>query len=71
MNEAQAAAPGDGTPSSGTADTTVEQILGLLEGLGDLPVADHAGVYLDVHDRLSGELDPDRALRRAGAHGTA
>ncbi|MHA7283706.1 hypothetical protein [Arthrobacter sp. TMS2-4] len=70
MDEAQAAAPEGGTPSSSTADTNVERILALLDGLEDLPVTEHAGVYLDVHDRLAGELDPDRALRQAGAHGS-
>lgn len=68
MDEAQDAAPAGGTPSP-TDDTHVDRILGLLDGLEGLPVAEHAAVYLDVHDRLAGELDPDRALRRAGAHG--
>ena len=70
MDEAQAAAPEGGTPSSWTGDTHVDRILRLLNGLEDLPVAEHAGVYLDVHDRLNGELDQDRTLRQAGAHGS-
>lgn len=70
MDEAQAAAAEGGTSSSGAADTKVERILALLDGLEDLPVAEHAGVYLDVHDRLGEELDPGRALRQAGDHGS-
>ncbi|PPB50288.1 hypothetical protein C4K88_06455 [Arthrobacter pityocampae] len=68
MDEAQDAVPARGIPSP-TDDPRVDRILGLLDGLEDLPVAEHADVYLDVHDRLAGELDPDRALRQAGAHG--
>jgi len=65
MDEAQA--NGTGTPAS-AGDAPVDRIVALLDGLDDLPVTEHAAVYLDVHDRLVGELDPDRTLGPAGAH---
>ncbi|MBG6224647.1 hypothetical protein IWX63_001209 [Arthrobacter sp. CAN_A2] len=70
MDEAQATAADGSTPSSSTGDATVDRIIALLDGLEDLPVTEHTGLYLDVHDRLAGELDPDRTLRQAGAHGS-
>ncbi|WP_247828717.1 hypothetical protein [Arthrobacter antioxidans] len=69
MDEAQTSAPEGGMPSS-RGGTPVDRILDLLDGLQDVPVAEHADVYMDVHDRLARELDPERTLRQAGAHGS-
>lgn len=51
-----------------TGHGNVDRILASLDGLDDRPVADHAGVYLEILDRLGGELDPEQILRRAGTH---
>ncbi|MEC5200004.1 hypothetical protein RCH21_002243 [Arthrobacter sp. PL16] len=60
-----------GAEPSSTGDRHIDQILAALGRLDDLPVLDHADVYLDVHDRLSGELNPQQKLREAGAHGSS
>ncbi|MHA7239074.1 hypothetical protein [Arthrobacter sp. TMS1-12-1] len=65
MDEAEA---GGAPPSTG--DAPIDRILALLDGLEYLPVTEHAPVYVDVHERLVGELDPDRKLRPTGAHGS-
>lgn len=54
-------------PSS-TGDVQVDRILAVLDTLGDVPVSEHAAIYLDVHDRLGGALNPEQKLRQAGAH---
>lgn len=59
----------DAGPSS-SGDAQVDRILAVLDTLGDAPVDEHATIYLDVHDRLAGALDPEQQLRRAGAHGS-
>lgn len=52
-------------------DARVDGILALLDELDDKPVVEHAELYLEVHSRLSGELNPGAAARRSGAHGSA
>jgi hypothetical protein len=52
-----------------TGDAEVDRILGALDALGAVPVSGHAGLLLDVHDRLSSELTPEQKLHAAGAHG--
>ncbi|MHA7287951.1 hypothetical protein ACX80I_16905 [Arthrobacter sp. MDT3-44] len=52
-----------------TGDPQVDRIVAVLDGLDDLPVPKHVDVYLDVHARLSSELNPEQRLRQAGAHG--
>jgi hypothetical protein len=52
-----------------TGDPQVDRIVAVLDGLDDLPVPEHVDVYLDVHARLSRELNPEQGLRQAGAHG--
>lgn len=59
---------GSGGPAAQSAE--VDRILSLLDDLDDLPVPGHVGVYLDVHERLSGALNPGRTPRQAGTHGT-
>lgn len=54
-----------------TGDAHVDAILALLDGLDDLPVSEHARVYAALHERLSGELNPEQKLRQAGAHGAS
>ena len=51
-------------------DAQVGRVLAQLDVLADLPVAEHAAVFLDIHDRLSGQLNPEQQLRRAGADGS-
>lgn len=53
-----------------TGDAQVDQIVAVLRELPDLPVAEHAEVFLEVHARLGGELNPEQKLRQAGAHGS-
>ncbi|MEG9247686.1 hypothetical protein V6S67_06285 [Arthrobacter sp. Soc17.1.1.1] len=55
---------------SSTGDTQVDAVLSALDRLADLPVTGHAEVYLDVLERLDGELNPEGRLRRTGAHGS-
>ncbi len=55
---------------AGTGDTHVDAVLTDLDRLAELPVAEHAEVYLDVLERLNGELNPEERLRRTGAHGS-
>lgn len=50
-------------------DARVDRIMAVLGGLDDLPVAEHADVYLEVHARLSSELNPERTPGRTGTHG--
>lgn len=54
-----------------TGDPRVDDILTGLDELEGLPVIEHADLYLEVHARLTGELNPGAALRGAGAHGPA
>lgn len=62
---------GDFAPSSSEdVDVDVDRILSVLDQLDHAPVADHAALYLDVHDRLSRELMPEQPVRGAGAHGS-
>ncbi|MHA7208327.1 hypothetical protein [Arthrobacter sp. MDT1-65] len=61
----------DGTDDgSRTGDAPVDGILAALDRLGDLPVTEHAAVYLDVLERLGRELNPEQGLRRAEDHGS-
>ncbi|WP_104182207.1 hypothetical protein [Arthrobacter sp. B0490] len=60
----------DGTDGGSTGDAPDDEILAGLDRLGDLPVSEHAGVYLDVLERLGRELNPLQGLRRAGDHGS-
>lgn len=53
-----------------TGDTHVDAVLQALDRLAHLPVTEHAEVYLDVLERLGGELNPEERLRRTGAHGS-
>ncbi len=57
-----------GTPSP-TGDPQIDSILAGLDGLADRPVSEHADVYLELLNRLGGELNPEQKLRQAGAHG--
>ena len=57
-------------PSS-TGDAEVDRILGALDDLDAVPVSEHAGLLLDVHDRLSSELTPEQKLLGAGVHGAS
>jgi hypothetical protein len=59
-----------GAADGGTGDAHVDEVLRALDRLADLPVTDHAAVYLDVLERLGGELNPEQKLHRAGAHGS-
>lgn len=43
-----------------TGDPRVDAVLEDLDALHDLPVADHAPVFEQAHDRLREALDPDR-----------
>lgn len=58
-----------GASPSSTGDLEVDRILGALDDLDTVPVSEHAGLLLDVHDRLSSELTPEQKLRPAGVHG--
>lgn len=60
----------DDTAGGTTRDENVDLILAALDGLKDIPVSQHAEVYLDVLDRLGGELNPEQKVRQAGAHGS-
>ncbi len=60
----------DATAGGTTRDENVDLILAALDGLDDIPVSQHAEVYLDVLDRLGGELNPEQKVRQAGAHGS-
>jgi hypothetical protein len=55
---------------SSTGDMHVDAVLSALDQLADLPVTEHAEVFLDVLGRLDGELNPEERLRRTGAHGS-
>lgn len=59
------------TAVSPTGDPRVDEVLAALEGLGDVPVAEHAAVLLGVHERLTGVLTPEQARRPGGAHGAS
>lgn len=61
----------EGAAKSSSGDVQVDHIVSILDELDDLPVAQHAAVYLDLHDRLSRELTPEQAARGAGAHGAS
>ncbi len=60
----------DDTAGGTTRDENVDLILAALDGLKDIPVSQHAEVYVDVLDRLGGELNPEQKVRQAGAHGS-
>lgn len=60
----------DATAGGTTRDENVDLILAALDVLDDIPVSQHAEVYLDVLDRLGGELNPEQKVRPAGAHGS-
>lgn len=60
----------DATAGGTTRDENVDLILAALDGLDDTPVSQHAEVYLDVLDRLGGELNPEQKVRQEGAHGS-
>ena len=85
--EPGAIAPGS-TPASAasTGDPRVDQALGRLAELADLPLPEHAAVFEHIHAELTGalgSLDPgndrfpqapiasDQTPRAAAAHGTA
>jgi len=61
----------DASDPGATGDPRVDDILTGLDELDETPVMEHAGLYLEVHARLTGELNPGAALRGAGAHGPA
>lgn len=60
----------DATAGGTTRDENVDLILAALDVLDDIQVSQHAEVYLDVLDRLGGELNPEQKVRPAGAHGS-
>ncbi|TKV28271.1 hypothetical protein FDK12_09980 [Arthrobacter sp. NamB2] len=68
MDELEGEAAEPGTAASSTGDARIDSILAVLDALDTLPVPEHAGVYAAVHERLSGELNPEQKLRQAGAH---
>lgn len=70
-NEVEGGATEPGTAASSTGDARIDSILAVLDTLDTLPVPEHAGVYAAVHERLSGELNPEQKLRQAGAHATS
>ena len=39
-----------------TPDARVDAAVARLDELADLPVTDHAEIYADIHDRISGAL---------------
>ncbi|THJ64869.1 hypothetical protein E8P82_13925 [Arthrobacter echini] len=75
---AAAGASDDTAADQNAVDARIEQILTRLDGLGELEVAAHTELYLEVHDRLSVELNSEagpqtgqkQGQEPAGAHGT-
>ncbi len=70
MTDHHAHPPGDAGPTtadgtavvepdqSGRADARIDEILTVLDRLDDVEVAHHTEIYLEIHDRLSAELNP-------------
>ena len=58
-----------GEADSSSGDAHVEAVLATLDRLGEVPVAEHSAVYLDILERLGRELNPEQTPHRAGAHG--
>ncbi len=66
--------PADGGSVEGQADETlrtgdrrVDEVLAAVDGLAELPVAEHAAVFERVHERLRAALDPDSGSVRESA----
>ena len=50
-----------------TGDRRVDEVLAAVDGLAELPVAEHAAVFERVHERLRAALDPDSGSVRESA----
>ncbi len=72
MDESQdVRSEGEGMPFEGTGDDRVDGILALLDELPGRPVTEHVELYLEVHGRLTDELNPGSKLRGVGTDGPA
>ncbi|MDP9907049.1 hypothetical protein [Arthrobacter bambusae] len=49
--------PDDAAP---TGDAAVDSALGRLAGVSAVPVAEHSGIYAEIHDSLMASLDEER-----------
>ena len=43
-----------------TGDASVDSALGRLAAVPAVPVAEHSGIYLEIHDSLMASLDEER-----------
>lgn len=43
-----------------TGDAAVDSALGRLAAVSSVPVAEHSGIYLEIHDSLMASLDEER-----------
>ncbi len=45
--------------TAGTGDDAVDSALERLAGISSLPVAEHSGIYAEIHDSLMASLDDE------------
>lgn len=46
--------------TAATGDAAVDSVLGRLAGIPSVPVAEHSGIYAEIHDSLMASLDEER-----------